>query len=31
LLEGLQNDNPQQIIVAVATILLGLFAKETND
>jgi hypothetical protein len=31
LLEGLQTDNPRQIIIAVATILLGLFAKETND
>jgi hypothetical protein len=31
LLEGLQNDDPHKIIVAVATILLGLFAKETHD
>lgn len=31
LLEGLQTDYPRQIIIAVATIMLGLFAKETND
>jgi len=31
LLEGLQTDNIQQIIVALATIFLGLFTKETND
>ena len=31
LLEGLQNDDPKKIIVAVATILLGLFAIEKHD